>query len=112
MGKHVIEIVTVQAGQPRPYADARYEAYLSCRVEGTLLHGSVFYLQLKEEDVKILTRLFVREFPDEPAHAFSPRLERCAPVGPTPEMTQTAHEKWPPGPFTRWHVRVVQPFTD
>lgn len=112
MSKDVIEIDRVHAWQPRPYADSRYEAYLTCRVEGELMQGAMFYRRLKESEVQTLTRLFVHEYSAEPAHPFAARLETCKPIGPTAAMEQLAHPKWKPDWDSRWHVVVIVPFTD
>jgi hypothetical protein len=47
----------VESGQPRPYADAVFSAYISLRREGVLLNNQKFYVQLTEEKVKDLARL-------------------------------------------------------
>lgn len=112
MSKTIIEVEQVRGGQPRPYADAIYEAYLSCRCEGVLMHGAIFYQNLTQDHAKLLTKLFVHEFPDEPGHHFSPRLTTCEAVGPTQVMRETAHEKWTPKQESRWHVVVIVPCTD
>lgn len=112
MSKRIIEIEIVRAGQPRPYADAYYEAYITCLSEGTLLDGAKFYLALNEEDVKILTQQWVRNFTETPKHPFAPTLKVCRAVGPTQEMIRIAHEKWKPGLNSRWHVTVVVPYCD
>ena len=112
MFKNIIEIEILQAGQPRAYADSIYEAYISCRVEGALLRGKIFYLRLTEETVKGLTQLFVHPFDDIPTHAFSPRLTLCKPIGPSQEMISISDEQWKPDFDTRWHVKVELLFTD
>lgn len=112
MSKRILEIDLVHAGQPRRYADAYYEAYITCRDEGTLMDGAIFYLELSKEDVKILTQQWVRNFTKTPEHPFAPTLTVCKAVGPTPEMIQIAHEKWKPKKHSRWHVIVVEPYTD
>ena len=112
MSKRIIEIETVHAGQPRAYADAYYEAYITCRVEGTLMHGAQFYFILQEANVRILTKMWVRNFPDTPPHMLSPYLALCEPVEPTQAMRDIADTQWQPGPGTRWHVKVVEPYAD
>lgn len=76
----------VEGGQPRPYADSIYSAYISLRREGVLLNDQKFYLQLDEQKVRHLARLCVRGFEDEPKNWASARLVECKDVGPTDEM--------------------------
>lgn len=112
MSTKILEVETVRAGQPWPYADSVWEAYISCRVEGLLKDGAALYLELDEAKIRTITKLFVREFPDEPPHVFAPRLTVCEPVGPTEKMKEIAHKKWEPEGKSRWHVIVVQLFAD
>ena len=112
MFKNIIEIETLHAGEPCAYADSIYEAYISCRVEGSLLPRMIFYLRLTEEKVKGLTQLFIHPFDDIPTHAFSPRLTLCKPIGPSQDMIDKADKNWKPDHDTRWHVKVEMLFTD
>ena len=112
MSKIIIEIDLTQAGQARPYADTIYEAAISARVEKMLTNNSIFYRSLNQETVKQLTRLFVREFEDEPGSPWAATLTTCEPIGPTEEMKRIAHKKWQPGRESRWKVRVTEMFTD
>lgn len=113
MSKEIIEIETLKTGQSKPYADSVYEATINIRIEGELLRGIVFYRTLNEEMVKKITRLFVREFVDEPGTFFGPRLEVCKPIGPSEEMKKIANNSnWLPKEDSRWLVRVVEPFMD
>jgi len=111
MSKRIIEIELLHTGQPRPYADAYYEAYITCRDSGTLMHDAQFYYNLQEPDVRMLTKMWVHDFSDAPSHAFSPYLTLCTPIGPTQEMQDIADVKWQPAHATRWHVKVVVPYT-
>lgn len=111
--KDYLIIEHVQTGQPRPYADSIYSAYISKRREGVLTEGGKFFIELKEQDVRELTRLLVRPFDDQPSNVFRPRLEECRAVGPTNEMIEeAAGEHWKPGKNTRWFVKVVETYTD
>lgn len=112
MSKEIIEIETLKAGQPRPYADSVYEATISVRVEGMLLNRVVFYRNLDERIVKGITRLFVGNFVDEP-NMFDARLEVCKPIGPSEEMKEIAkNPNWLPKENSRWLVKIIVPFDD
>lgn len=111
MSQHEIIVLTVRHGQPRPYADSTYEAYISCRRTGVLTNNAIFYQRLTRAAIEDLTRIFVRPF-HNPAAWHESALVTCDPVGPTPEMTEECHEKWPPTMETRWHVKVVKPYLD
>jgi len=125
--RHLLEINHLRGGQPRPYADAVYEAEITCFVAESLLDGegelaSGCYLELSEEVVRDLCRLFVRPFEDPPGDVFAPRLEVCEPVGPTsamvahPRLCRPADPKyrdvWLPKKQSRWRVRVREPYCD
>jgi hypothetical protein len=109
---HII-IEHVQAGQPRPYADSIYSAYISKRREGVLTDGKVFYVQLTEPAVRELARLLVRRFDDKALNAWSPTLKECFSVEATEEMKkETGSAAWSPKPGCRWFVKIVEPYTD
>ena len=111
--KKTIEIESLRSGQARPYADSIYEANISIFNVGTLNDGSGFYDSLTKETVIKIAKMFVRNFEDEPQGWFSPKLVRCEPIGPTPEMTERCtHPKWKPGRDTRWNVVVREEYTD
>jgi hypothetical protein len=111
--KDYLIIDHVQGGQPRPYADSVYSAYISKRREEMLLNGRNLYIELDEQVVKGLARLCVRDFEDEPKNWASARLVECKAVGPTDEMKKEIGEgPWTPGTNTRWFVRIVEPYTD
>lgn len=112
MSKEIIEIETLKAGQPRPYADSIYEATINVRVEGMLLNETVFYRKLDKKTVKEIARLFVRAFEDEPG-MLQAKLEVCKPIGPSKEMKEIAkNPNWLPGENSRWLVQIVEPYTD
>ena len=112
MHKTIIEIEHIKGGQPRPYADHEYEAYVTARIEGMLLNNTVYYLELKDEDVRALARRLLSDFKDKPAW-HEPKLEYCAPVEPSKEMLAIANNKnWKPKAKSRWHVKIVQPYLD
>lgn len=105
----------IQGGQPRPYADAVYSAYISKRREGVLTNGGKFYIQLQENDVREMARLFVRPFKDNPEYSLMPYLAEIRIEEPTTEMIEecaSAGETWKPQAGTRWFVKVIQPYTD
>lgn len=111
--KDYIIIDHVQGGQPRPYADSVYSAYISKRREGVLTDGGKFYAQLSETDVKEIARLFVRRFEDQPANYWRPILVECRAVDPTPEMiAESAGDSWKPSTGSRWFVKIVEAYTD
>jgi len=108
--KRVVEI-DIRTNKKR-YADTTHEAYITCRTEGMLSDGAIFYPDLTEEEVKCLAKLFVEDFNESPEGWWETRLEVCEPVGPTNEMIKQAHPKWKPGKCSRWYVKVVEPYTD
>ena len=125
--RHLIEIRHRRGGQPRPYADAVFEAEITCFVAESLNDAngqqlSGFYRRLSEEVVKDLCRLFVRPFDDPPKDTFSARLEVCEPIGPTREMEENPslcrpqapayRDVWAPKHDSRWLVRVREPYCD
>ena len=106
-----IRIEMVKAGQPRPYADSEYEAFISEKVEGMLRGGAVFYRELRKEAIESLACHFVRKYSTEPG-PFDARLEICEPVGPTNEMTNECCENWKPKQQSRWRVFIREPYCD
>lgn len=110
--KLVIEIETVRSGQPRAYADSEDEAIITARREGVLMGNSIFYMELKEETVKTITREFFRPFKDKPETPFDAKLVMCKAIGPTEEMRAAAHPRWAPGQKSRWRVVVREPYCD
>ena len=114
MSKTIVEIEILQAGQPRPYADSMYEAYVSCRLDGIYTYGRPVYRILTEHEVKQLAKLFVHSvvLPDE-AGWWEPQLKLCAAVGPTPDMIAESKDPGRPMPQeVRWHIQIVQQYTD
>jgi hypothetical protein len=82
MRRDYVIIDHVEGGQPRPYADSVYSAYISLRREGMLLNNQKFYVQLDERKVKDLARLCVRSFDDEPKN-WASALDHIAAFDPT-----------------------------
>jgi hypothetical protein len=113
MSKKIIEIESLQSGQPRPYADSFYEANISIFNVGTLTDGSGFYQSLSKELVLKIAKILVHNFEEVPENWASPKLVRCEPIGPTKEMIEKCtHPKWQPGPNTRWNVVIKEEYTD
>jgi hypothetical protein len=110
--KEIVEIQTIQTGQPRPHADSIYEAFISIRCEGVLRNEAIFYRSLNEDLVKKITQILFRSYKEKPENVLDSRLEICKSVGPTPEMIKIAHPKWEPKHTSRWLVRVVVPYCD
>ena len=110
--KDFVIIEHVQSGQPRPYADSIYSAYISKRREGVLTDGGSFYIQLQEPDVRELARVLVRPFKDNPEHVFVPCLAECRAEEPTEEMIKlSAGQNWKPTKGSRWFVKIVETYT-
>jgi hypothetical protein len=105
-------IAHVQTGQPRPYADSIYSAYISKLREGVLINGGKFYIQLNESDVRDLARVLVRSFKDNPEHFLNPFLAEIRAEEPTPEMIAECANGWKPTKGSRWFVKVIQPYCD
>lgn len=112
MSRDYVIVDHVQIGQPRPYADSVYSAYISKRREGVLTNNSKFYIQLQESDVRELARVLVRPFKDNPEHSLTPHLAECRAEEPTTEMIEEAAEGWKPTRGARWFVKVIEPYCD
>lgn len=111
MSKTTIEIEHLQGGQRRAYADSCYEAIITMK-SNSLIDKAIFYYTLDMEKVKEITQLFVHPFVEKPTSWADPILKRCEAIGPTEEMVKESHPKWIPKKESRWHVMVVQPYTD
>lgn len=116
MSRDYVIIDHVQGGQPRPYADSVYSAYISLRREGVLLNNQKFYIELTEQKVRELARLLIHDFKDNPEHLGHAQLVECRAVEPTTEMTEETggqySKDWKPKDRARWFVKIVQPYTD
>lgn len=112
MSKTIIEIDHICSGQPRPYADHVYEAYITMQGIGVLADPYVMFYNVKEEHAKELAKKYVHKWADEPGWA-GPALKVFESVG----LTQ-AQQKLVPEGFrkhlnnARWHVKIVQPYLD
>ncbi|MFA5419616.1 MAG: hypothetical protein WC341_14290 [Bacteroidales bacterium] len=95
MGRTLIEIKTIRAGQPRPYADSAYEAEIIFKNwwESTTGEREGSY-DPDEETVKKVASLLFRRFVEKPEW-HDPRLERISKTGPG-----------------KWSVLVVEPYLD
>jgi len=62
--KTTVTIEILEAGQPHPFADTRYRARI--KVERSNFRGKIIPKSLTEDQVKQLTRMFVRNFKDKP----------------------------------------------
>ena len=113
MSKKLIEIDTLQSGQPRPYADSVYEATISIYNIGTLMNNHGFYQTLNRKLVIELTKLFVHPFYETSTCWADSKLACCEPIGATKEMIEKcSHPMWQPKKESRWLVKVIAPFTD
>jgi hypothetical protein len=107
-----IIVVHVQGGQPRPYADSIYSAYICKLREGVLTNGGKFYIQLQELDIRDLARVLVRPFKDNPEHSLHPFLAEIREEEPTPEMIAESASGWKPTKGSRWFVKIIEPYCD
>lgn len=106
----IVHIDREYGGQPRRYADSIYSGFIYIE-RPELVGGAIFYQTLTEQLVKELARLLISDWNDNPG-AFDTRLAVIRPVGPTEEMKQKAHPKWPPKEESRWYVKIVSPYCD
>lgn len=90
--KRIIEVETIQAGQPRPYADHIYESYITFSVPEGQMWARKWGTH--ESTVKQFIPLLVGGYSENPEWHDS-RLEKLEQVSPG-----------------RWHVIVIQPFID
>jgi hypothetical protein len=97
-----ITVVSLQSGQPRPYADSIYESDIcfegGCRstIKGyDINHGTKPF----EDHVRSIARLLVRPFEDQPTSWASAQLVSivCIEEGET---------------YSIWRVKIVEPYTD
>jgi hypothetical protein len=95
MSRINIEVKTLHAGQPRPYADSRYEAELTFTNywDSTTGERQGEY-DPDESVVRDLTRIFVHNFYDKPEW-FNPYLKKTEKLG-----------------LGHWRVEVIEPYCD
>ena len=84
MSKIVVEINTLSAGQPRPYADHEFKADISLEYYWTNSKGEdvLGTMKLTEDNAKELARMFVRNFEDNPQYWYQPFLAKLEEVYP------------------------------
>lgn len=97
-----ITVAHIQAGQSRAYADSEYVSEI-CIEGGTLStqagYDLPFGTRRREESVKQIARVLVRNFSDRPETGADARLASISCI----EQT---------GTYSKWLVRIVEPYMD
>lgn len=109
--KTIITIEHIASGQPRAYADSRYEAVITFYSAESLIGGAGHFFHYPKERALQFFRENVHEYKDDPAW-HEPKLVMCEAIGPTPEMDAMVHPKWPNKANCRWRIAVMQPYLD